>query len=90
MYLQEVGEVMYWIDLALDRDRWRAVVNLVMMLHDCKSCNIPLPGHIAFCPAPEPRQPATKHCTPKAVITHIYSRALDDWHRTARKVLSIL
>ena len=32
------------------------------MLHD--SCNIPLPGHIACCPAPDPRQPATKHCTP--------------------------
>ena len=28
------------------------------MLHDCKSCNIPLPGRIACCSAPDPRQPA--------------------------------
>ena len=28
------------------------------------SCNIPLPGHTACCPAPDPRQPATNHCTP--------------------------
>ena len=28
------------------------------------SCNIPLPGHIACCPTPYPRQPATKQCTP--------------------------
>jgi hypothetical protein len=26
--------------------------------------HIPLPGHIACCPAPDPRQPATRHCTP--------------------------
>ena len=32
------------------------------MLHD--SCNIPHPGRIACCPAPDPRQPATEHCTP--------------------------
>jgi hypothetical protein len=31
------------------------------MLHDC---NIPLPEHIACCPAPDSRQPATKYCTP--------------------------
>jgi hypothetical protein len=31
--LQEVGcEVMDWIDLALDRDRWRGLVNAVMNL----------------------------------------------------------
>jgi len=29
----------------------------------CIMCNIPLPGHIACCPAPDPQQPATKHCT---------------------------
>ena len=28
------------------------------------SCNIPLPGHTSCSPAPDPRQPATKHCTP--------------------------
>jgi hypothetical protein len=27
-----VGEVMDWIDLAQDRDRWQAVVNVVMNL----------------------------------------------------------
>ena len=33
MYLQEVGcEGMDWIDLALDRDRWRALVNEAMNL----------------------------------------------------------
>ena len=32
-------------------------------LHDL-SCNIPLPGRIACCTAPDPRHPATKHCTP--------------------------
>jgi hypothetical protein len=31
------------------------------MLHD--SCSIPLPGRTACCLAPDPRQPATKHCT---------------------------
>jgi hypothetical protein len=31
MQLQEVGwEGMHWIDIAQDRDRWRAVVNAVM------------------------------------------------------------
>ena len=34
------------------------------MLHDSESCKIPLPGHTACCYAPDPRQPATKHCTP--------------------------
>ena len=33
------------------------------MLHD-SLCNIPLPGHMACCSAPDPRQLATKHCTP--------------------------
>jgi len=33
MDLQEVGwAAMDWIDLAQDRDRWRAVVNVVMNL----------------------------------------------------------
>ena len=36
MYLQEVGcGVMDWIKLALDRDRWRALVIVVM--------NLPIP-----------------------------------------------
>jgi hypothetical protein len=33
MDLQEVGRGdMYWIDMAQDRDRWRAVVSVVMNL----------------------------------------------------------
>jgi hypothetical protein len=33
MYLEEVGwEGVDWIDMAQDRDRWRAVVNVVMNL----------------------------------------------------------
>jgi hypothetical protein len=33
MNLQEVGwDDVAWIDMALDRDRWRAVVNAVMNL----------------------------------------------------------
>jgi hypothetical protein len=32
MELQEVGWDMDWIELARDRDRWRAVVNAVMNL----------------------------------------------------------
>ena len=38
-----------------------------------ESCSIPLSGRTGCCPAPDPRQPATKHCTPQAVITHIVS-----------------
>ena len=30
----------------------------------CTVVQVPLPGHIACCPAPDPRQPATKHCAP--------------------------
>ena len=32
MDIQEVGWSMDWIDLAQDRDRWRALVNVVMNL----------------------------------------------------------
>jgi hypothetical protein len=33
MYIREVGwEDMNWIDVAQDRDRWRALVNAVMNL----------------------------------------------------------
>ena len=30
LYLQDVGRDMDWIDMAQDRDRWRALVNTVM------------------------------------------------------------
>ena len=30
IYLQEMGRGMDWIDVAQDRDRWRALVNAVM------------------------------------------------------------
>ena len=37
MDLQEVGcGVMDWIDVAQDRDRWRALVSTVMKLRVCK------------------------------------------------------
>jgi hypothetical protein len=32
MYLQEVGRVMDWMDLAEDWDRWRAVISAVLKL----------------------------------------------------------
>ena len=36
-----------------------------------QSCSITLPELTVCCPASDPRQPVTKHCTPQAVITHI-------------------
>ena len=35
----------------------------------CCTYHIPLPGLTACCLTPESRQPATKHCTPWAVVT---------------------
>ena len=32
LYLQDVGRDMDWIDMAQDRDRWRALVNEVLNL----------------------------------------------------------
>jgi hypothetical protein len=32
MDLREIGWDMYWIDLAQDRDQWRALMNTVMNL----------------------------------------------------------
>jgi hypothetical protein len=35
------------------------------------SCSIPLPGRTPGRPAPDPRQPTAKHCTPQAAIAYI-------------------
>ena len=54
------------------------------------SCSIPLPGRKACCPAPDPQQPATKHCTPQAVVTHVRGvvNKFLDWIFRARKECS--
>ena len=51
------------------------VLNIRLCVQEERCCtyDIPLPGLVACCPAPDPRQPTTKHCKLQAVITHTYS-----------------